>query len=210
MDGTAKRRQIAGCILAGGQNRRMRGEKKLFLEYGGEGFYRRILRAMGQFSAVYLSVEDAAPYGELGLPLIVDRYGPVGPAGAILSVLTVCEAEAVLVAACDMPFIDEDAVERLLCEYERFPGIVAAQSGGRVQPLLGIYPQSAAPVLERAVRQGDYRMMKVLEQAGYRAVPLPEGSRAAENINTPEDYRRLREMEITGKTNSGKSGRGIV
>lgn len=185
---------IAGYILAGGENLRMGGRKKVFLEYGGECFYRHILYAFqGQgLLKVYLSVDESAPYEKTGLPLIVDTFSGAGPLGGICTGLSVCPEEALLVAACDMPGISGRDVRCLLDAFSQHSGIiVTAQAGERLQPLFGIYPRAVLPVLEKALGMGDYRMMHVLERAGYYAVRLPEGSKAAENINTPEAYRKL-------------------
>ena len=46
-----------------------------------------------------------------------------------------------------MPLIDGGIVEKLVTRYEEKPGIVVAQAKGRLQPLLGIYPKEALPLL---------------------------------------------------------------
>ena len=48
---------IAGYILTGGKNRRMNGEKKLFLEYKGKTFFDHIKNSLQLFSNIYLSVD---------------------------------------------------------------------------------------------------------------------------------------------------------
>ena len=65
---------IAGYLLSGGENRRMGGKKKLFLEYEGAPFYRRILTGMSALTVVYLSVDIPEPYIGAELPLIADKY----------------------------------------------------------------------------------------------------------------------------------------
>lgn len=188
---------IAGYILAGGKNLRMGGRKKVFLEYGGEYFYRHILHAFQSqgLSKVYLSVDEEPPYEQTGLPLVVDAIHGAGPLGGIYTGLAACPEEALLVAACDMPGITARDVKYLSDAFAQHPGIVAAQAEGRLQPLFAIYPRTVLPVFEKALGLGDYRMMHILKQAGYSIVPLPEGSKASENINTPEAYRMLREAK---------------
>ena len=48
-------REIAGCILAGGKNLRMGGEKKVYLKYQGETFLDRIRGNFRNFPRIYLS-----------------------------------------------------------------------------------------------------------------------------------------------------------
>lgn len=195
--------KIAGYILAGGKNRRMDGKKKLFLEYGGEYFYRRILRAFQSqgISPVYLSVEECSPYEAASLPLVADVCSGAGPLGGIYTGLLSCPEEALFVAACDMPCIGGGDVKQLLDAYQRCPGIVVSRAEGRLQPLFAIYPVSALPFFEKALGQKDYRMMHVLDEAGYQAAALPETSAAAKNINTPEAYQTLLKADkLSGKS----------
>ena len=180
---------IAGYILTGGGNRRMAGEKKLFLTYEGRPFWERLREALGQFPDVYLSVDRVEPYAETGLPLVRDLWPDCGPMGGIASGLKTCPAEALFVTACDTPLLDRDTVERIASAWDG--GITLASVDGRLQPLLGIYPKSVLPVLEKRLANGSLRMYDFLVDVGFTQVPLLEGSSAAENINTPEDYRRL-------------------
>ena len=62
-------KEIAGYILAGGDNRRMAGRKKALLTYQNQTFYAHIRERMPAFKNVYLSVEQAAPYEALDADL---------------------------------------------------------------------------------------------------------------------------------------------
>lgn len=183
--------EIAGYILAGGNCRRMEGKKKLFLEYEGQAFYERIRNALKGFSRTYLSVEKREGYERVKLPLVEDIYGDAGPLGGICTGLENCPEHALFVAACDMPLIDEETVEKLVIRYKEKPGIVVAQAEGRVQPLLGIYPKQALPVLRKELEAGNRKMAEVIRLAGYEAVELGGKAENAANINTPEEYSRL-------------------
>ena len=162
---------VAGYILSGGKNTRMEGQKKLFLHYGGETFCQRILHACDCLPAVYLSVDKKEPYEEAGLLMVEDRWREIGPIGGIASGLVSCEEDALLVMACDMPMIDTESVQRLLDTYrENTSVILAAEQNGRIHPLFGIYPKHVLPVAMQMIREGDYRMMHLLERAGYRTL----------------------------------------
>lgn len=167
----------------------MEGANKLFLTWEGKPFHERLRSALGQFPKVYLSVDREEPYAALGLPMVPDRWPNCGPLGGIASVLAICEEEAVFVTACDLPLLSADVVERIFSAWDG--GITLASADGRIQPLLGIYPKSVLPELEKRLAKGRLRMYDFLTEVGCTAVPLPEGCRAAENINTRQDYRRL-------------------
>lgn len=180
---------IAGCILAGGQNRRMAGEKKLFLPYEGRPFVEHLVDALSVFPMIYLSVDCLEPYAAANLPMVPDRYPNCGPMGGIASVLSVCREEALFVTACDMPLLDRATVEELAAAWQG--GVTLASVDGHIQPLLGIYPKSALPELEKRLAKRELRMYDFLRQFGYAELPLSALSCSAVNINTPQDYQSL-------------------
>lgn len=114
-----RRTDMAGYILTGGKSRRMHGQDKLFLDYQGEAFCDHIRRALGSFPVVYLS---AAPdgqkrYASLGLPVVADVLPGLGPMGGIYSGLLSCREPWLFVAACDMPLIRRETVDRVTDAY---------------------------------------------------------------------------------------------
>ncbi len=182
---------IAGYLMTGGKNRRMDGKKKLFLELDGKSFLESILDALRGFDKIYLSVEEEAPYEHLNLPMVVDEIPDIGPIGGIYSGLKNCEADALFVVACDMPFVTKTAVRRLFEVYSHRHKITIAWADDMEHPLLGIYPKSALPHLEEQIMAGDYKLMHALVHAGYTVVTLPKEDSSARNINTVAEYEQL-------------------
>lgn len=179
---------ISGYILAGGRNSRMDGRKKLFLEYQGESFCQHILHAFSMFPQTYLSVECMEVYAHLGLPMIEDHYQNIGPMGGIASGLRMIEADALCVAACDMPMIEKSVIEALVKAYQECPQITVVQAGNRLHPLLGIYPKKCLSDLEMLITQGTYKMRLLLEKSGYQVVKLQEDHHSVCNVNTMAEY----------------------
>ncbi len=180
--------------MTGGKNRRMNGEKKLFLEYKGKSFLENILNVLQSIEKIYLSVEDEAPYRHLQLPMIVDEISQIGPIGGIYSGLKNCQEEALLVVACDMPFISSSAIDRLVEHYRTAvnqDGLFIAFAEGKVHPLLGIYPRTILPYVEKQIEEQDYKMMHLLEKVGYTLIELAEDDYSTVNINTVEEYKML-------------------
>lgn len=202
---------IGGYLLAGGKNRRMCGEKKLLLEYEGKPFYRHILAGMADLETVYLSVDKPEPYEKTGLPLIADRYPGTGPLGAVCTGLELCPGKALVIAACDMPFLDRETVRQLIKEYEKNPAIVVTEIDGDIFPFPGIYPKSILPVFSEQLREGKGKMREAIEKAGFRRIVLEKGDRNSININTSWEYCRLTGQRkpfvfaVSGYKNSGKT-----
>lgn len=182
---------IAGYILTGGQNRRMNGQKKLFLEYEGKTFCQHIVDAFCPIDTIFLSVDSTGPYESASLPMVTDRWPGIGPMGGIASGLTVCEEEALFVVACDMPFVDRKTVEKVLMAYRSKPILTLVELNGRTQPLFGIYPRSLLPALEAQIAAGNYRMYSFLAQVEHQNVIIDPDSHAADNINTVYEYQQL-------------------
>ncbi len=177
--------------MTGGKNRRMDGKKKLFLELEGKSFLESILDALRDFDKIYLSVEEKTPYEHLNMPMVVDEIPEIGPLGGIYSGLKNCEEDALFVVACDMPFVTGTVVKMLLNEYSKHHKVTIAYAEDRVHPLLGIYPKSVLPYIEKQIQAQDYRMMNVLKQTGYITVVLPNEDISTKNINTVAEYEQL-------------------
>jgi molybdopterin-guanine dinucleotide biosynthesis protein MobB len=201
---------LAGYILTGGKNRRMNGQKKLFLEYRGSSFLKHIISTLDMFENIYLSVDKTEPYEELNMPMVVDLFHEIGPMGGVYSGLKQCSEDALFVVACDMPLIDKKSVQIIFEEYLKHPDkITIAKSGERIHPLFGIYPKNVLPIMEKLINEQDYRMSDLLSQAGHVEVSISHNEMAMENINTPEEYQRLKGkpffFAISGYKNSGKT-----
>lgn len=204
---------IAGLILMGGKNRRMGGEKKAFLTDEGRPFYRCMADVMPQMKKIYLSVEDKSCYSRMEYPMLEDLYPGIGPMGGILSSLKQCEEDALLVLPCDMPRLSRRFTEKLMEVWEKEGVPACIYVGKRPQPLIGIYPKEWAPLMERMVREGNYRMASLLEQADHRKVEVPADETVFFNVNTKEEYRKMsgRDQDgpvmiaVSGVKNSGKT-----
>lgn len=184
------KRKIAGFLLAGGRNTRMGGEKKAFLEWNGIAFYEWCRNAMDELDEVYLSVEDEAPYQRTGMKMVKDHYPGTGPLGAVCSGMEEADAEALLVLPCDVPKIQKEMIRKLAACYNETGSLVIIRTKDRPQPLIGVYPVRYLPVFQRWVRKGCYRMMGILSEIPH--LELETGAdELYENINRPEDYRRL-------------------
>lgn len=194
---------IAGYILTGGKNRRMNGNKKLFLTYKGMPFYQHIISAFCNLPIIYLSVDATDAYQKLHMPMIVDLYPDIGPIGGIYSGLMQCKESALFVTACDMPLVGRKIVEQVCEEYQKHPKkITIVKSGECLQPLFGIYPKTVLPLLEQMIAQKRYRMMDLFAQTDIGVIQLENDSQAMRNINTIDEYQNLQGEGNGTKTKS--------
>jgi len=181
---------IAGCVLAGGKNHRMNGEKKVSLTWKGKPFLNHIMTAMESLEQVYLSVEAEEPYGQIAVPLIVDKYPETGPIGGIRSGLEICGEDALLVLPCDTPGITGKTVELLLDKYEKTGKAVVAAATGRLHPLTAVYTRDNLKEIDRMMAVKNYRMKALLEHIEYEKVNIANAEELT-NINNYNQYIRF-------------------
>lgn len=187
---------MAALVLMGGQNKRMKGHHKAFLDLNGHSFLETILSQLEDFSHVYLSVDDCAKFTELEQPLIEDHYPGIGPIGGIASAFETIQADYLFVTACDMPFITKDYVSYMQKQLAALPNkpqcLVIHDEEGFFYPLGGIYSREMLPTMQAMIRAGNYRLQYLVRHSRSHIIPLSEtpfSQALLRNINTPEDYK---------------------
>jgi len=192
-----------GLILAGGLGRRMGGASKALAQMDGARLIDRVIaRVAGQFDFLAINVhaltpEETAPLAPNGLPLIPDaakdRAGPLAGvlAGLDYAAVHLPQVEFLASLPCDCPFLPLDLAQRL---HEAAAGgrIACAASGGRVHPVVALWPIAAREKLRRALIDEDCRKVGFFQQAyGMSSVEWPvEPQDPFFNVNTPDDLLR--------------------
>lgn len=189
---------VAGVILAGGLARRMGGGDKALRPFGGVTLLDRVIaRVAPQVSALWLNANgDPSRFARWGLPVVPDDVpGAPGPLAGILAALDRAAAtrpEIGLVASfpCDAPFVPRDLVARLAAaRRDEGAAIVVAASGGRIHPVVALWPVALRHDLRRALVGEGIR--KVERWAGRHGFAVAEFAVDPVdpflNGNTPED-----------------------
>jgi len=192
---------VAGFVLTGGESRRM-GRDKALLELGGQPLALRMVEKLrGVAGEVYL-VGQPERYAHLGLPVLADAVAGRGPVGGITAALRATECNWNLVAACDLPYLENRFLEFLLklAVDEADSDAVAPQLGGRWEPLCAAYHRRALPAFEQVLAGKDYRIARAFESLRVRAVSEEELKRFAfseqmfKNVNSPEEYEEAKKL----------------
>lgn len=170
MNNNTMNKSIAGVIIMGGRGTRMGGQKKAFLEYKGEKFYKRIAKALANTSNIYLSVEDESFYNNIEFELIEDLYKNIGPLGGIYSALKKCSEDAILVLPSDTPLINELVVNKLINTFKECDKNVVLFDNGRVHPLIAIYKKECISVVEALIKAENYRVYSIFEHIDFEVV----------------------------------------
>ena len=182
---------LIGVVLAGGASSRM-GVSKATIELGGIPLAERALRplrAAGLDVAVVSKAVDVLP--ALDAPVWTEARPERHPLAGILEALERAAGRAVLVCACDMPFVTAELVAHLASR----SGTAVPEAGGRLHSLLARYDPAAAGALSDALAERA-SVHEAVRQAGAEIVPedviarFGDPERLLFNVNTPADLAR--------------------
>jgi molybdenum cofactor guanylyltransferase len=209
MPNTLPFNNILALILAGGLARRMEGRPKPLLSLGGRRLIDLVAEtARAQCGAVALNLHDAdpetrGPFDELGLAIAADAApGRLGPLAGVLGGLDFAaarqpEIDYVLSLPCDCPFLPGDLSERLLdAARATQSGLACAGSGGRVHPVVALWPLRLRADLRRAILEkgvrgvGQFQRNYDMAVVEWPAEPLDPFF----NVNEPRDLARAEDM----------------
>lgn len=194
-----------GVILAGGKSRRL-GQDKAWLTFFGQPLLCRVADVLSQITgSVLVSGRNPAVFG-LDAPWLPDAILDQGPAGGILTVLTAV-GRSCLVVSCDLPFLDEDTLSRLVEAWRgRGPDVLMTSyrmvETGYLESLVAIYEPEAIPLMRACLAREERRLSAMFPE--HRRLHLdyhqtdPNEARAFFNVNAPPDLKLARKMERPG------------
>jgi molybdopterin-guanine dinucleotide biosynthesis protein A len=187
---------VYGLVLAGGSSRRMQRDKAL-LTYQGVMQLDRVFEIVARHcerSFVSVRASQAREPSRASKPLIIDNVEGEGPTIGIRSAMAAHPDAAWMVVACDLPFLSDETIERLLAE--RDPSLLAtayrSTHDGLPEPLCAVWEPRAGDALAAYQQGGGVCPRKFLMRHEARLIEAAEPA-ALDNVNTPEDYREAQE-----------------
>jgi molybdopterin-guanine dinucleotide biosynthesis protein A len=192
--------KVSAAILAGGRARRMGGQDKSLLEIDGVPILQHQLEVLHRlFDDVMVVVGNQRPDPRLLGParLITDRHAGQGPLSGMDAAFAASRADALLVLACDLPFLDENLI-KLLCAYAPRAQAVVPRILGQAQPLHARYARSVGARVQARLARGELRLLELVEELQVAWLDEPElrvvdpKLRGFTNVNTPEDLQAAR------------------
>lgn len=189
--------KTAVVILAGGEGRRIGGDKPLRMLGRMTLFDRALGHASRLSGPIAIAVRDSGQVKDARLPIIRDDPAIDGPLAGLVSALRFARDEGagtVLTLPSDMPFLPPDLGDRLM---EELPQKLAAiaRSGGHLHPVCGIWSTRALEHLADYLASGRRSLKGFAEAIGYAAVDWPtEPLDPFFNINSAEDLARAERL----------------
>ncbi len=183
-----------GIILAGGKSRRF-GSPKAWARLEDTSFVERLYHLLNQiFKKTHVVLHEPSESFAALNPLL-DLYPEGGPLNGIYSALVATQAPAIFVCACDLPLIRKQDIEYLLERWDPNLPALTYRHGKYWEPLCGFYNQKLARVIPKFLESGHYRLQDFLTQVGAVGVEYPFQD-SLTNINTPEDYKKLKQKKL--------------
>ncbi len=192
--------EVTGAVLAGGRGTRL-GQDKALVEVGGEALLAWVAGRLGQVAAEVLVV--GRPNGPpLPVParFVPDLVPGRAAIGGLYTALSAAACPLVVVAACDMPFIDPRLLRHLLGLAGDGVDAVVPVVRGEPEPLHAVYARACREAAAAQIAAGDLKLARLLGRLRVRYVPeaelraLDPELRSFFNINTPADLELARRL----------------
>jgi len=186
---------ITAVILAGGQGRRMGGQDKGLLDFGGRLLIEILIEALQnqQLSIVINANRNQSTYQSYGYPVIRDDLEDFqGPLAGFASAMAAVKTDFILTLPCDSPMLADNFAGRFIDGHNREQApVCVAHDGERLQPVYALINTGLLDDLKRFLRSGERKIDRWYAQYDYTTVDFSSDATMFENINTPEDQQRL-------------------
>lgn len=192
-----RKQQYSLLLLAGGKSSRM-GINKAELIYDGVTFLEKMIekgKALG-IEEIFLSgLEKEYENAKV----IWDIYPDRGPLGGLHACMKQMKTPFCLILPVDAPGLPNEILEELLNYHEnQRAGLKQKEEiallwhhGERIEPLIAIYPISAAESIENVIREKAAPVFRALDCIGYECFHRETEENIIINVNTPELYQEL-------------------
>jgi len=163
------------------------GRPKAWLPWAGQPILCHVVSRLAEVVDEVIVV--AAPdqlLPEVGVRVVSDREGGLGPLAGIAEGLRHAAGELAFVTATDAPYLTAAFVRALLA----VGGAAAPSVDGFVHPLSAVYPTSAADRADDLLREGRRRPLDLLEALAFERLSadrLPDVV-SVRGFNTPAEY----------------------
>lgn len=187
-----------GIVLAGGLSSRM-GRDKASLPWGESDLLHAVLERLAPVCKRLIVVSNSERSIRLpNVQVVADHVKLCGPLGGMQAGLTASDAEYNFFAACDMPYLNTEAVAYIAQAAIGYDAAVP-YIDGHYNPLHGVYRQTCLPHINQLLAENNYRILnfynqvKLLRITGEELQQFDISLKTLSNVNTPQEYEDLRQ-----------------
>ncbi len=186
--------RLLGGVLVGGKSKRM-GTAKAMLRCGRTTIIEHIVELLRGVceECVLLGDCEVRPVGLDSMITLPDLHSGDGPIGGLRSLLEHHSDGWSLLVGCDLPLLSVETLQTLIAHPRGDASVVAFRIDDRLETCCALYHGRLLPVVERALRDGALRLQHLVRSAPHVSIiPDVATSQSLANVNTPDDYERLR------------------
>ncbi|MCL0032720.1 molybdenum cofactor guanylyltransferase [Peptococcaceae bacterium] len=185
---------FSAAVLAGGKSSRM-GTDKAFLEIKHCCMIDRVLSELRKITDdILIITNNLEKYNYRDVYICKDIYQDVGPIAGIHSALVHSQKQAVLIVACDMPFIKASLAKYLVDNLKDYDAVVPVINSF-FEPLFAVYKTSCIPYIEQYIEHGKRKIsgffslinLKCIDERHISSIVDP--NIAFYNVNTPKELK---------------------
>ena len=191
---------ITAVILAGGKSSRF-GSNKALAKFKGVPLIERVAEILGTiFSKLIIITNSPIEYSYLNIPLYQDLIEGLGPIGGIYTGLDAIDNDWAFFCACDMPFINEGLVRRII-EVKNGYDAVVPKVDWKMEPLHALYSKRCLPFIKKLILEEEYQTVKSFKNINVRFVEEDEIKqfdpllKAFLNVNKQDELEKITNME---------------
>ncbi len=184
---------LTGIILAGGKSQRMGTDKGLLL-LKGKPFVTHIYEALKPIVGDHIVVVSSnADYDALGYNRIEDMIADKGPVGGLYTALKQSKTKFNLVLSVDVPLVSTELLQWLVAKHEDSFMVTQVQVQDKESPLIAVYDRSIRILLGEHLAGNQLKLRDVIAEVNHQTLEVPsKWSKQVQNINTEEDYKKIR------------------
>jgi molybdopterin-guanine dinucleotide biosynthesis protein A len=178
------------------------GRDKALLRWNSHALVEEVATKVRSVAGNVTLVGPPERYRSVGLECLPDLRQGLGPLAGLEAALASGRAELNLIVACDMPGVEIEWLQDLMCEAEVTGArcVIIRDGGGVLHPLCGVYGSGCLPAIRRALDEHRLRLQDMVQELG--AATLEIASPLA-NLNTPQDWTAWQQMHAVVTTGDG-------
>jgi molybdopterin-guanine dinucleotide biosynthesis protein A len=191
--------KVSAAILAGGLATRFGGREKGALVVDGRTILDRQLAMLSTITDDVMIVGGRTPAPGPGRA-IADIVPGCGPLGGLHAALTAGRGSAVLLVACDMPFVSSSFAAYLV-SLASDADIVVPRTERGYHPLCAVYTGACIEAVAARLADRRLRLRELVDDMRTRVVPSEEIDRFGDrhrllaNVNTPAELAALETLQ---------------
>jgi len=188
---------FSAAILAGGRATRFGGRDKGALIVDGRPIRDRQLDVLSAVADDMLIVGGVRPPNlRESVRHVGDRVHECGPLGGLYTALSETTSDAVIVVACDMPYVSVPLLQHLLALVDGADAVVPRTERG-YHPLCAAYARACLEPVARHLAERRLKVAALFDEIRVRVVDASalaafgEPERLLANVNTPDEYKAI-------------------